>query len=84
MQQEYILVLCSVFVFAQPSETLGKKEKEKIIRTACMKSESLCLEAHLTMNNVLPNGTSQTVSRALATSMNFNDVKKNCSNNRTM
>lgn len=46
-----------------------------------MKSESLCLEAHLTMNNVLPNGTSQTVSRPLATSMNFNDVKKNCSNN---
>lgn len=64
-----------MFVFAQPSETLRKKEK-KMVRAACMKSESLCLAAHLTVINVLPNGTSQTVSRALATSMNFNDVKR--------
>lgn len=44
---------------------------------------SLCFEAHLTMTDVLPNGTSQTVSRALATSMNFNMnyLKKSCSNN---
>lgn len=47
-----------------------------MVRAACMKSESLCLAAHLTVINVLPNGTSQTVSRALATSMNFNDVKR--------
>lgn len=73
----FCVCLCSAFW-----DTLEKGKK--IIRAACMKSETLCLEAHLTMTNVLPNGTSQTVNRALATSMNFNDVKKNCRNNWTI
>jgi len=43
-----------------------------------IKSGSLCLEAHLIMTNVLPNGTSQRMSRIVGTSMNFSDLKKNC------